>query len=153
MEFAEKILTLRKSNDLTQEELAEKLNVSRQSVSKWESGQAVPELEKIVALSSVFNVTTDYLLKPAEIDELSVKTNILEKQQQQILLREKQRNKIVRCVMYAVGVYLLFFAVAFIGHYIAFDFGFGNPSIIVSEFLIATAIVIFICVRSIRKED
>lgn len=122
MEFAEKILTLRKSNDLTQEELAEKLNVSRQSVSKWESGQAVPELEKIVALSSVFNVTTDYLLKPAEIDELSVKTNILEKQQQQILLREKQRNKIVRCVMYAVGVYLLFFAVAFIGHYIAFYF-------------------------------
>ena len=98
MEFAEKILTLRKSNDLTQEELAEKLNVSRQSVSKWESGQAVPELEKIVALSSVFNVTTDYLLKPDEIDELSVKTDILEKQQQQILLREKQRNKIVRCV-------------------------------------------------------
>ena len=72
-----------------------------------------------MALSSVFNVTTDYLLKPDEIDELSVKTDILEKQQQQILLREKQRNKIVRCAMYAVGVYFLFFAVAFIGHYIA----------------------------------
>ena len=58
MEFSEKLLTLRKAKNLTQEELAEKLNVSRQSVSKWESGQAVPELDKIVAISAVFDVTT-----------------------------------------------------------------------------------------------
>ena len=153
MKFSEKILTLRKSNNLTQEELAEKLNVSRQSISKWESGQAMPEMEKIVALSSVFNVTTDYLLKPSEIDELSIKADILEKQQQQILLREKQRNKIVRCTLYAVGVYLLFIAIYFITHYMFFDFGFGNPSIFFSEFLIATAIVIFICMRSFKKND
>ena len=49
MDFSEKLLTLRKSRDLTQEQLAERLDVSRQSVSKWESGQAVPELDKIVA--------------------------------------------------------------------------------------------------------
>ncbi|MCI9078588.1 MAG: helix-turn-helix transcriptional regulator [Lachnospiraceae bacterium] len=153
MDFSEKILTLRKGNDWTQEELAEKLGVSRQSVSKWESGQAVPEMQKIVALSSVFNVTTDYLLKPDGIDELSVKTDILEKQQQKILLREKQRNNTIRCAMYAVSVYLLFFAVYFIGHYMAFDFGFGNPSIIFAEFLIATAIVIFICVRNFNKNN
>ncbi len=152
MKFSEKILKLRKGSDLTQEELAEKLNVSRQSISKWESGQTVPELEKIVALSSVFNVTTDYLLKPNEIDELSVKTDILEKQQQQILLREKQRKKIVRCTLYAVGVYFLFIAIYFVTHYMFFDFGFGNPSIIFSEFLIATSIVIFIWVRSFKKE-
>ena len=53
--------------DLTQEQLAEKMNVSRQSISKWESGQAVPELEKIIALSHDFDVTTDYLLKPSEV--------------------------------------------------------------------------------------
>ena len=46
MHFPEKLLTLRKANNLTQEQLAEKLEVSRQSVSKWESGQASPELEK-----------------------------------------------------------------------------------------------------------
>lgn len=46
MDFSEKLLTLRKANNLTQEQLAEKLEVSRQSVSKWESGQATPELEK-----------------------------------------------------------------------------------------------------------
>ena len=73
MDFSEKLLTLRKAKDLTQEQLAEKLNVSRQSVSKWESGQAVPELEKIVAMSVVFDVTTDYLLKSSEIDDLSVR--------------------------------------------------------------------------------
>ena len=69
MDFSEKLLTLRKANNMTQEQLAEKLDVSRQSISKWESGQATPELEKIVAMSAVFNVTTDYLLKSSEIDE------------------------------------------------------------------------------------
>ena len=69
MEISEKVLQLRKANNLTQEELAEKLNVSRQSVSKWESGQTIPELEKLIALSEVFQVTTDYLLKPSELDE------------------------------------------------------------------------------------
>lgn len=62
MNFAEKIFTLRKSNDLTQKQLAEKLNVSRQSISKWESGQSTPELEKIVAMSQIFGVTTDFAL-------------------------------------------------------------------------------------------
>lgn len=72
---------MRKAKNLTQEQLAEKLNVSRQSISKWESGQATSEIEKIVALSAVFDVTTDYLLKTSEIDDLSVKTEMLEKQQ------------------------------------------------------------------------
>ncbi len=82
MNFSEKLLTLRRANNLTQEQLAEQLDVSRQSISKWESAQAIPELDKIVALSAIFDVTTDYLLKSSEIDELSVKTEILEKQQQ-----------------------------------------------------------------------
>ena len=111
MEFSEKLVTLRKAKELTQEQLAEKLGISRQSVSKWESGQAVPELEKIVALSAVFDVTTDYLLKSSEIDDLSVKTEMLEKQQQQILLREKRQQKIRECTLYGIVIYLVYFAV------------------------------------------
>ena len=80
---------------MTQEQLAEKLDVSRQSISKWESGQAVPKLEKIVLLSAVFDVTTDYLLKSSEIDALSVKTEMLEKQQQQMLVRERRQRQIL----------------------------------------------------------
>lgn len=63
MILADKIMTLRKKNGWSQEELANQLNVSRQSVSKWESAQSVPELEKILVMSKLFGVTTDYLLK------------------------------------------------------------------------------------------
>lgn len=144
MDFSEKLVTLRKANTLTQEQLAEKLDVSRQSVSKWESGQAAPELEKIVALSAVFQVTTDYLLKSSEVDDLSVKTEMLAKQQQAMLMREQRRRQTFNCVMYSLAVYLVFFAVYFIGH---FYFMIWNPSVIFAEFLIATAIAIFICMK------
>ena len=63
MILADKIIKLRKKNGWSQEELAEKMNVSRQAVSKWESAQAIPDLEKILQLGALFGVTTDYLLK------------------------------------------------------------------------------------------
>ena len=63
MILADKIIDLRKRSGLSQEELAEKIGVSRQSVSKWESAQSVPDLNKIIALSEIFGVSTDYLLK------------------------------------------------------------------------------------------
>lgn len=68
MILADKIIMLRKRAGWSQEELAEKMNVSRQSVSKWEGAQSIPDLEKIVSLSRLFGVTTDYLLKD-EIEE------------------------------------------------------------------------------------
>ena len=63
MTLAEKIQEMRKANNLTQEQLAEMLNVSRQAVSKWESEQSMPEIDKIVQMSEIFNTTTDCLLK------------------------------------------------------------------------------------------
>lgn len=69
MILSEKIMMLRKKNGWSQEELAEKLNISRQSVSKWESGASIPDLERIVNMSQLFGVTTDYLLKD-EIEEV-----------------------------------------------------------------------------------
>ncbi len=63
MILADKIIRMRKKNGWSQEELAEKMNVSRQAVSKWESAQSIPELEKILLLGEIFGVTTDYLLK------------------------------------------------------------------------------------------
>ncbi len=150
MHFPEKLLTLRKANNLTQEQLAEKLEVSRQSVSKWESGQASPELEKIVTLSAIFNVTTDYLLKSSEIDDLPVKTVMLEKQQQIILTREQKQQKVFWCIMYLFAVYIIFFAIYSIGH---FYFEIGNPSIFLSGFLIATAIIIFICAKKLTRNS
>ncbi len=63
MILADKIITERKKNGWSQEELAEKLDVSRQFVSKWEGAQATPDLQKILKMSELFSVSTDYLLK------------------------------------------------------------------------------------------
>ena len=63
MILADKIIRLRKKNGWSQEELAEKMEVSRQAVSKWESAQAIPDLERILSLARLFGVSTDYLLK------------------------------------------------------------------------------------------
>ena len=67
MAISEKILNLRKDRGLSQEAFAEMLGVSRQSVSRWESGTAVPDIDKILLLSELFGVSTDYLLKPDPI--------------------------------------------------------------------------------------
>ena len=62
MNLGERIYTLRTKNNLSQGNLAEKLDVSRQSVSKWENNSAVPELDKIIRMSEIFGVTVDELV-------------------------------------------------------------------------------------------
>lgn len=69
MILGDKLYKLRKAKGWSQEELAEKLNISRQSVSKWESAASIPDLDKIVKLSELFDVSTDYLLKD-EIEDM-----------------------------------------------------------------------------------
>lgn len=70
MILAEKIMNLRKKSGWSQEELADQLGISRQSVSKWESGASIPDLDKIIKMSDLFGVSTDYLLKD-ELEEVS----------------------------------------------------------------------------------
>ena len=82
MTLGEKLSSLRKKQGWSQEELAEKLNVSRQSVSKWESDLSVPDIDKIIKLSEIYAVSTDYLLKsdtrPKEERESEAKQKIRE---------------------------------------------------------------------------
>lgn len=152
MEVSEKILKLRKANNLTQEELAEKLDVSRQSISKWESGQTIPELEKLVVLSEVFQVTTDYLLKPSELDELSIKTEMLEKKQEELSRENEKRREKQYYILSCAGIYLVAAAIVMLVNRISMenDFlwnifpGITLPAVV---FLIATAIAIFVCLR------
>ena len=66
MILADKLIELRKKAGMSQEELADAAGVSRQAVSKWESEQSIPDLDKVVILSEIFEVTTDYLLKGIE---------------------------------------------------------------------------------------
>ena len=66
MNIGDRIQTLRKLKGISQEELADKIGVSRQAVSKWESEQSTPDLVKVILLSDFFETTTDYLLKGIE---------------------------------------------------------------------------------------
>ena len=84
MILADKITEERKKNGWSQEELADKLGVSRQAVSKWESAGAVPDLQRIIQLSELFSVSTDYLLKD-EIDDLLL--TLTEREEQVLRLR------------------------------------------------------------------
>ena len=95
MNISEKLLNLRKAHNLTQEQLAEQLNVSRQSISKWESGQCIPDADKLKLLSDIFNVSIDFLLKPSELDALTLKAESLENQQRNLenTIRKKEKTK------------------------------------------------------------
>ena len=83
MILADKIITLRKKAGWSQEELASQLNVTRQSVSKWEGAQSIPDIEKILMMSRLFGVTTDYLLK----DEMEETEFLKEESKEQGALR------------------------------------------------------------------
>lgn len=92
MTIADRIQTLRKSKGMSQEELADKVGVSRQAVSKWESEQATPDLEKVVIMSDIFEVTTDYLLKgiePVKSDDHKTMADVID----QKVLTEKNSKR------------------------------------------------------------
>ena len=92
MNISQKILLQRKKKGISQEDLANALNVSRQAVSKWESSQSVPDMDKIVALSSYINITTDYLLKD-EIETIDGADNYSSKNvDMQMLNKELSEN-------------------------------------------------------------
>ena len=96
MILADKIILLRKRKGWSQEELAEQLGVTRQSVSKWEGAQSVPDIQKIIQMSEIFGVTTDYLLK----DEIeATKTEDITKIQNTHLIKRsliEKNQKIIR---------------------------------------------------------
>ena len=74
MEFCEKLIRLRKTNHMTQDDLAQALHVSRQAVYKWECGQSYPEALKLVALKELFGISIDQLLDPAYEVEMPIRT-------------------------------------------------------------------------------
>lgn len=90
MSISEKISFLRKEKKLSQEALAETLGVSRQSVSKWESGAALPDTDKVIAMSELFGVSTDYLLKNDTVSTEPV-TNI-QPENPPVQAQETERN-------------------------------------------------------------
>ena len=120
MIFADKLMDLRKKNGWSQEELAEKLNVSRQAVSKWESAQSVPDMNRIIQLSELFGVSTDYLLKD-EMEQAEVSTETapdslirtVDMEEANTFLKTKEENSrrvalgVLLCILSPVALILL----------------------------------------------
>ena len=111
MILADKIIEQRKKNGWSQEELAEKMDVSRQSISKWESAQSVPDMGRIVLLSQLFGVSTDYLLKdeielsdgaPSEERESALRTVSMEEASAFLQVREYNAARIALGVMLCI---------------------------------------------------
>lgn len=119
MILGEKIMELRKKNGWSQEELAGKLKVSRQSVSKWESAMSVPELDKVLQLSEIFEVSTDYLLKddkeedyvPGNPEAAAMRKVTMEEAQEFIRVRKEASLRIpagvAACILSPVPLFLL----------------------------------------------
>ena len=105
MNVADRIQNLRKIKGISQEQLAEAIGVSRQAVSKWESEQSTPDLEKIVLMSDFFDVTTDYLLKGIEptneIEHMTVGDVIDNK-----ILTDTNGKRMKKILRYALYVFI-----------------------------------------------
>lgn len=140
MDIGERLLDLRKSKNLSQEEVAYKLSVSRQTISKWETNQSSPDFDKILPLCDLYGVSTDYLLTGRkESRDNNLKENL-----------EEKRAK-------GIGISILIYILAVSWIVIAIPFLKVAPVLAASIFLvicgIATYMIVYTCIRyKIKKE-
>ena len=117
MNFSEKLSKLRKEKNYTQEQLAKLLGVSRQAVSKWESGTAYPETATLIEIGKLFDCSMDYLLKDEITDKTSVQDGILckcVKRTYEKLITEPNKSRAKRILKIAAIILAVILAVDFI---------------------------------------
>jgi len=110
MNFNEKLITLRKTKGLSQDELGAQFQVSRQTISKWELGQSYPDFQRLVVLSDYFGLTLDALVKDVDVQDVRDK-NLSDKQISSIYDDIKNAKNILRIFLFLGGCILIFFAV------------------------------------------
>ena len=128
MEFNNKLYELRKQKGFSQEELANRLNVSRQTVSKWEVGESTPDMEKLVAMSDLFEISLDELVldkkeeKKTETSEQVVKSEFYSDLKEHVLTEDnkKKTKKGLKVVGIALGAFLLIDILSFIIYVLMF---------------------------------
>lgn len=128
MSLGEKIKAMRQQAALSQEQLAEKLNVSRQAVTKWETGKGIPDIANLIAISDEFDVSLDELIK----DDIAVKKKIISDSS------SKKWHILVIVYLVAITAYIIYFAI--------------YHKIIMIGFLISTLFMLFYETRIFIKE-
>lgn len=166
MILADKIINLRKKNGWSQEELAHKLGVSRQSVSKYEGAQAVPDLDKILKLSQIFGVTTDYLIKDEMEEEIYTGEDSYEEDKPQYKVTMEMASDFLQiikeaakriafatwlCVISPICLIVLGAASEVEAFGIGEDFA-GGVGMCVMFILVGIAVAIFVCTDMKQKK-
>ena len=127
MEFHSKLYNLRKQKGLSQEEIANRLNVSRQTISKWEVGDSTPEMEKLIAISDLFGISLDELVMdkaPVKTEEVSAKSELVSELTEKVLTddNKKKAKKGLKIAAYIVGALLLIDAISMIVYFSLYGF-------------------------------
>ena len=127
MEFNNKLYELRKQKGLSQEELANRLNVSRQTVSKWEVGESSPDMEKLVAISELFDISLDELVldkavKKGEVSEQTVKSDLYSDIKEHVLTEDnkKKTKKGLKIAGIVLGALVLIDLISMIVYFVFF---------------------------------
>ena len=107
MKLSDKIIKYRKSNGWSQEEFAEKLNVSRQTISRWENGTALPDAQNILHISKLFNMTTDYLLNDDYDSDRDIPVVQTVAKETEILVSKKKRTHLIVAICFIVAAICL----------------------------------------------
>lgn len=109
MKFNEKLLAIRKKQGLSQEELGMEIQVSRQTISKWESGQSYPDFQRLVLLSDYFNMTLDELVKDIDVQDVREKNLTDEKVSSIFSDVEKGKDLLQKCwkILCWIGIFML----------------------------------------------
>ena len=134
MNIGEKLYELRKAKNLSQEEVADKLNVTRQTVSKWETNQSMPDLDKVVPLCELFEITTEELLTGKTVNDNN-RAKVKEIKEERVLTRQEIRRKSAEVVSMSVFIYIV--AIAFIA--VAIPVFKVNPVVASAIFLVIIA--------------
>ena len=103
MNFSEKLFDLRKQKGLSQEDLADKLDVSRQTISKWETGQTTPEMEKLIEMSKLFEITIDELVG----NEREIKEEKSSSKEENTKSKHKKKHILLKIILTIVLIYIL----------------------------------------------
>ena len=125
MNLGERLFELRKAKNLTQDDMAEKLNVTRQTVSKWETNQSTPDFDKIMPLCELFEIGVEELLTGKKPEEQ-------QKKEEKVLTKQEVKEKSAKVV--STSIFIYFVAVAFL--MIAIPVQHANPIIASSIFLL-----------------
>ncbi len=144
MSIGGKLYELRKKKGLSQEEVAEKLNVSRQTVSKWETDQSQPEFDKIVPICELYSITADELLMGVEKEKI----------EESIHTEGEEKKKQKRALGIGIGVLLYFVAVVWV--MISIPVMMMNPIVSSGIFLLICGIATFVIVYTVmvyKKEE